>query len=71
MFKKTLAMLLALIMVLGLVACGGDKPVETNAPEQGGEVQNPEVETPAEPVKITINYPASSTAPPSRQTGWL
>ena len=30
--KKILAMLLALVMVLGLVACGGDKPAETTAP---------------------------------------
>lgn len=43
MFKKTLAMLLALVMVLGLVACGGEeKPVETQAPVAEG---NDPVET--------------------------
>ena len=66
MFKKTLAMLLALIMVLGLAACGGAeepaaKPTEQPA-AQGGDAQT-NVETPAEPVKITIYYPDSSTAP--------
>ena len=34
MFKKTLAMLLALVMVLGLVACGGNSaPAATEAPK--------------------------------------
>ena len=61
MLKKTLAMLLALIMVLSLAACGGaEEPQETNAPAQAGEA---EVATPEEPVKITIYYPDSSTAP--------
>ena len=72
MFKKTLAMLLALIMVLGLAACGAaeEKPAETKAPaEQQGEVAAPETEAPAEPVKITIYYPDSSTAP--FQEDWL
>ena len=32
--KKIIALLLALVMVVGLVACGGDKPAES----AGGEV---------------------------------
>ena len=28
--KKLIALLLALVMVLSLTACGGDKPVETS-----------------------------------------
>ena len=64
MFKKTLAMLLALVMVLGLAACGGDKTPETTKPVQGGDiVATDPVDTPADPVKITIYYPDSSTAP--------
>lgn len=64
MFKKTLAMLLALIMVLSLAACGGTvEPEETKAPAQAGEAGGSEAETPAEPVKITIYYPDSATAP--------
>ena len=36
--KKILALLLVLVMVLSLVACGGDKPAETKAPgTEGGE----------------------------------
>ena len=31
--KKALAMLLALVMVMSLAACGGDKPAESKAPE--------------------------------------
>ena len=33
--KKILALLLVLVMALSLVACGGEKPVETQAPEAG------------------------------------
>ena len=42
--KKLLAIVLSLIMVLSLAACGGEKPVETQAPEvqeQPGETQAP------------------------------
>ena len=41
--KKILALLLALVMVLGLAACGGETaketeaPAETAAPAEGGE----------------------------------
>lgn len=70
--KKTFVMLLALIMVLGLVACGAaeERPAETKAPAQDSEVAVPaETEAPAEPVKITIYCPDSSTAP--FQEDWL
>ena len=33
--KKILALVLVLVMALSLVACGGEKPVETQAPEAG------------------------------------
>ena len=50
--KKIIALLLALVMALSLVACGGnDTPVETKAPEAGNnETQAPN----AEPEKITL-----------------
>jgi len=66
MFKKTLAMLLALAMVLALAACGAaSSPAETEAPAAEAPAANeaPVVETPAEPVDITIYYPDSSSAP--------
>ena len=68
MFKKTLAMLLALLMVLSLVACGAaeEKPAETNAPAQEGEVAAPaETEAPAaeEPIKISMYYSDNPTLP--------
>jgi len=65
MLKKTLAMLLALIMVLGLVACGAaeEKPAETQAPAQAGEAAAPEAETPADPVKISLYYSDDATYP--------
>jgi len=67
MFKKTLAMLLALIMVLSLAACGGTAaPAETEAPaaEAPAATEAAPAETePADPVKITIYYPDSSSAP--------
>ena len=43
--KKLIAMLLALVMVLGLVACGSEKPVETNDPDAATEA--PATESPA------------------------
>lgn len=45
--KKILAMLLAVVMLLGLVACGNDAP-ETTAPVAGGESTPAETTTPAE-----------------------
>ena len=57
--KKLIAMLLALVMVLGLAACGGSNaPAETKAPEAAApaETKAPEApETPADPEKITLN----------------
>ena len=56
--KKLIAMLLALVMVLGLVACGGSNaPAETKAPEAAApaETKAPEAEAPADPGKITLN----------------
>ena len=49
--KKLIALLLACVMVLGLVACGGNTP-ETNAPEAGNNT--PETTAPAAPQKITL-----------------
>lgn len=45
--KKILAMLLAVVMLLGLVACGNDAP-ETTAPVAGGESTPVETTTPVE-----------------------
>ena len=50
--KKILAMLLALVMVMGLVACGGEKPAETTAPG--------ETNAPAESNPVETNAPAVS-----------
>ena len=66
MFKKTLAMLLALVMVLALAACGAPAaPAETEAPaaEAPAATEAPAETEPADPVKITIYYPDSSSAP--------
>ena len=72
MFKKTLALLLALVMVLGLAACGAEKPVETQAPTEaqaGNDATEAVATEPAAPVDITIYYPDSSTAP--YKADWL
>ena len=50
--KKILAMLLALVMVLGLVACGGNDAPETSTPNAGGE-SNP---TDSTPVTSDVEY---------------
>ena len=54
--KKILAMLLALVMVMGLVACGGNAP-ETTAPAAPAET-NPNASTPADstPVASDVEY---------------
>mgnify|MGYP003536163231 FL=1 len=53
--KKIIALVLALVMVMGLVACGGNKPAETKAPEAGNnETQAPETQAPAEAVTIKV-----------------
>ena len=46
--KKFIALLLALVMVLSMVACGEKAPAETNAPAQQGGEQKPVEEKPAE-----------------------
>ena len=53
--KKILAMLLALVMVMGLVACGETKPAETKAP---AETNAPAESTPAEsnPTVSDVEY---------------
>lgn len=43
LFKKTLALLLSVLIVVGLMACGvQQETVPTNAPQQGEVVQNPD-----------------------------
>ena len=49
--KKILALLLALIMVLSLAACGEKAPAETEAPK--AEAQAPVEEAPAAPAEKT------------------
>ena len=66
MFKKTLALLLVLVMVLGLAACTTEKPVEPQAPTQAPVAGNDPVETEApaaEPIKITMYYSDNPTLP--------
>ena len=50
--KKIIALLLAVVMVLGLAACGGEKTPETTAPVAGNDA--PETTAPAGPEAITI-----------------
>ena len=51
--KKIIALLLALVMVIGLVACGGTEPTPTNAPQAGNDT--PETQAPvAEVEEITL-----------------
>lgn len=45
--KKLIALLLALVLVLGLAACGGDKTPETTAPKAEGTTPADEGTTPA------------------------
>ena len=54
--KKILALVLALIMVLTLVACGAEKPVETQAPETQAPVAQDPVETQAPAEKKPEDY---------------
>ncbi|MBQ2928499.1 MAG: ABC transporter substrate-binding protein [Oscillospiraceae bacterium] len=49
--KKLIAMLLALVMVFGLVACGGSEPAETKAPEAEAPAA-PEAAAPAETGRV-------------------
>ena len=59
--KKIIALVLALVMVMGLVACGGNKPAETTAPQTGN---NDPVETTKAPEDeaVTIKVAAIETA---------
>ena len=59
--KKIIALVLALVMVMGLVACGGNKPAETTAPQTGN---NDPVETTKAPEAeaVTIKVAAIETA---------
>ena len=53
--KKLIALLLAVVMVLGLVACGGDTTPETTKPQSGNNDATTPAETqPAEAQKITL-----------------
>ena len=64
MLKKILAMLLALVMVIGLVACGGteEKKPEQTAAAQGAETAGEAAES-AEPIKISMYYADNPTLP--------
>lgn len=55
--KKALALLLALVMVLSLVACGTTDPKETTAPQAGGETTPAGNETPNDNAEeIVLEY---------------
>lgn len=56
MMKKFISLLLVVFLVLGLVACGGDKPAEDKPAEQTSE-EKPAEDTPAE------DTPAEDAAP--------
>ena len=57
--KKIIALLLAFVMVLGLVACGGEKAPETTAPVAGNDA--PETTAPVAET-VTIKVAAIETA---------
>ena len=61
--KKILSLLLVLVMVLGLVACGASKPAETEAPavEAPAATEAPETEAPATEAPATEAVPAVDT----------
>ena len=61
MLKKTLAMLLAFVMMLSLTACGGNKPAE---PDDDGNRQERVTEEPAEeptkePEEVSADFKAA------------
>ena len=65
--KKLIALLLALVMVMGLAACGGSKPAETEAPATEAATEAP-VETEAakpENEKLVIGF-----AQIGQESGW-
>ena len=56
--KKLIALLLALVMVLSLAACGTEKPAETKAPEAGNnETQAPATEAGPEAITLKVWAP--------------
>ncbi len=59
--KKIIALVLALVMVMGLVACGGNAP-ETTAPQAGNETTPAAPETTAPAEAVTIKVAAIETA---------
>jgi len=53
--KKLIALLLALVMVFGMVACGGEKAPETQAPEKpAGNDETKAPEKPADPAEEEV-----------------
>lgn len=53
--KKIIAMLLACVMVIGLAACGGSKPAETQAPAaEAPAAEAPAAEAPAEVKDVAL-----------------
>lgn len=72
MLKRTLAMLLALVMVFGLAACGTESPStqETKKPEaQNQSTQATEGTAVSAPVKISMYYADNPTLPYTKD--WL
>ena len=66
--KKLMALLLALVMVLGMVACGGAPAEETKAPAanneaQGGDVAADPTDAALEPVTLKIWFHGSTVTP--------
>ena len=59
--KKIIALVLALVMVMGLVACGGNAP-ETTAPQAGNETTPAAPETTAPAAEAVTD--ALSIEPP-------
>ena len=61
--KKLIAMLLALVMVLSLVACGAETPAPTDAPQQTQGNETPDTPDPTDPPAPQTNaerYPLQS-----------
>ena len=46
LFKRAISILLTLILVLSLTACGGDEETQNEDPQGGGETQDDGEETP-------------------------
>ena len=63
--KKALALILALVMVMGLVACGGDKPTSTPADKPASSTPGTTPSTPSDPAK-----PAEPEKPAEDPDAW-